>query len=417
MDGAVRESSPSAGIVPEKGASIRMQDRTETDQSAGIIEPAAVRQQLEQILAGPHFRQSRRYPAFLRYVVERTLDGGAADLKERTIAVDVFAREPSYDPSIDPIVRIAAGEVRKRLAQYYQQPGRENEIRIEMPLGSYLPEFSLPATSTAMPPAPPAPAPIPAPRRGFSRWLAVGVAVGLIALAAIVVSREWRRPSALEEFWHPVVSPRGNGVLVCFGGTELRPPANAPAGTGGILYVPWWDAVTLARLAGLIQAQGASLELVSEDQATFEDFQRAPAVLIGAFNDAWTLRLMEKMRFTFQEEGGRTWILDRDHPTNRDWLIDRSHPDSQGRLPLKEDFAIISRVENPRTQRITITVAGLYGFGTLAAGKFLTDPANLQAMAQRAPAGWQKRNMQIVIRTEVIEEDAGPPMVVAAAFW
>jgi hypothetical protein len=94
-----------------------------------------------------------------------------------------------------------------------------------------------------------------------------------------------------------------------------------------------------------------------------------------------------------------------------------SRKDSQGRPKLKEDFAVISRVENSRTRRITITVAGLYGFGTLAAGKFLTDPANLEAMAQRAPAGWQARNMQIVIRTEVIQDDAGPPTVVATAFW
>ncbi|MGA2576763.1 MAG: hypothetical protein ABSH24_12145 [Bryobacteraceae bacterium] len=111
-----------------------------------------------------------------------------------------------------------------------------------------------------------------------------------------------------------------------------------------------------------------------EDRATFEDFQNAPAVLIGAFNDAWTLRLMESMRFTFQQDGLRTWIVDRDHPTRRDWQIDKSHTDSQGRLLLKQDFAVISRVQNPRTRRITITVAGLYGYGTLAAGKFLTDP-------------------------------------------
>jgi len=126
---------------------------------------------------------------------------------------------------------------------------------------------------------------------------------------------------------------------------------------------------------------------------------------------------MEKMRFTFQQEGPRNRIVDRDHPTNHDWQIEKGRTDDQGRWLLKEDFAVISRVQNPRTRRITITVAGLYGYGTLAAGKFLTDPANLQAMAQRAPAGWQDRNMQIVIRTEVIQEDAGPPVVVATAFW
>lgn len=385
-----------------------------TGAEAGIA-PAAIRQQLEQILASPHFRHSRRYPAVLRYVVERTLDGAAADLKERTIAIDVFGRKPSYEPSTDPIVRITAGEVRKRLAQYYQQAGRDNEIRIEIPVGSYLPEFSFPAQTPVLV-APPAALRNSARPWLFFRWLAVGLAIALLVVAAFAVSA-WHRPNALEEFWHPVVSPRGNAVLVCIGGTGPRRDANAPTGIGSRRQVPWGDAVTLARLAGLIQSQGASLELVSEDRATFEDFQRAPAVLIGAFDDAWTLRLMEKMRFTFQQEGWRTRIVDRDHPTKRDWQIDLSQRDSQGKLLLKEDFAVISRVENPRTRRITITVAGLYAYGTMAAGKFLTDPVYLEALAQRAPANWQARNMQIVIRTEVIQDDAGPPAVVASAFW
>lgn len=160
---------------------------SETDPSAGAIRPAAVLQQLERILAGPHFRHSRRYPAFLRYVVERTLDGAAGELKERNIAVDVFARAPSYDPSIDPIVRITAGEVRKRLAQYYQHPGRESEIRIDLPLGSYLPEFSFPVVSAALPPLT-APVQITPRSWGSSRWLAVCLAIGLLALSATVLS-------------------------------------------------------------------------------------------------------------------------------------------------------------------------------------------------------------------------------------
>jgi len=126
---------------------------------------------------------------------------------------------------------------------------------------------------------------------------------------------------------------------------------------------------------------------------------------------------MEKMRFTFHHEAGQEWIGDREHPERRDWRIDMSQFDSDGRRTLKEDYAVISRVHNPRTGRITITVAGLFGYGTLAAGKFLTDPANLEAFAQHAPPGWQDLNMQIVIRTEVIQQDAGPPAVVASAFW
>jgi hypothetical protein len=126
---------------------------------------------------------------------------------------------------------------------------------------------------------------------------------------------------------------------------------------------------------------------------------------------------MEKMRFTFQREGTSFWIADRDNPGQRRWKIDLGQFDSSGRPVLKEDFAVVSRVSNPRTGRITITVAGLYGYGTLAAGKFLTDQTFLQKMSEVAPVGWQDRNMQIVIGTEVIQENSGPPRILATAFW
>src|SRR5262245_4692029 len=76
--------------------------------------------QLERLLANPLFRNSKRYPTLLRYVVERTLDGHPGELKERTLGVEVFGREPDYDTNLDPVVRITAAEIRKRLAQYYQ---------------------------------------------------------------------------------------------------------------------------------------------------------------------------------------------------------------------------------------------------------------------------------------------------------
>lgn len=188
------------------------------------FEPAAVREQLERILASSHFRNSKRYPALLRFVVERTLDGASGELKERNIAVDVFAREPSYDPSVDPVVRISAGEVRKRLAQYYQEQGRESELRIELPLGSYLPEFTPPATPIASS-TPPVPERVADRRWRYSPRLIVFAAAGLLVLAALGMLRPWSRPSALDRFWRPVVSPGGN-VILCVGGTGSRVAAD-----------------------------------------------------------------------------------------------------------------------------------------------------------------------------------------------
>ena len=102
---------------------------------------AAVRVQLERLLANPSFKNSKRYPALLRFVVERVLDGHTDSLKERTLGIEVFHRDPNYDTNQDPVVRTTAVEVRKRLALYYQEPGHEGEIRIEFPSGSYYQEW------------------------------------------------------------------------------------------------------------------------------------------------------------------------------------------------------------------------------------------------------------------------------------
>src|SRR5580700_10527244 len=97
--------------------------------------------QLERILTSDLFQHSKRYPNFLRYVVEHTLRGDGAQLKERTLGVAVFHRSPEYDTNADPVVRNTATEVRKRIDAYYRQPGREGEFRIGLPVGSYVPEF------------------------------------------------------------------------------------------------------------------------------------------------------------------------------------------------------------------------------------------------------------------------------------
>lgn len=93
-------------------------------------EREAIRKQLERMLANPLFKNSKRYPNLLRYVVEHTLERNPGELKERTLGVEVFGREPNYDTNADPVVRATAGEIRKRIAQYYHEHGRENEIRM-----------------------------------------------------------------------------------------------------------------------------------------------------------------------------------------------------------------------------------------------------------------------------------------------
>src|ERR1022692_149574 len=190
---------------------------------ADAAERQAVIAQLERMLAHPFFSHSKRYPNLLRYVVEHALDGHIDQVKERTLGVEVFGRDPKYDTNLDPVVRTTAGEIRKRIAQYYHLPGHENEIRIDLPSGSYLPEFRMP---THMPAAPTpevvsdALAGILAKPARRSRLIPVASTAAVLALlAALVLAvsfKPWTGPTALDQFWAPVIdSP--NAALLCIG--------------------------------------------------------------------------------------------------------------------------------------------------------------------------------------------------------
>src|SRR5580698_9555013 len=103
-----------------------------------------VRSQLERIVSDSRFTASKRYPSLLRYIVEQTLAENEDSLKERTLGVEVFHRPPDYDTNLDPVVRLCAVEVRKRLVQYYESPAHTAELRIDLNAGSYVPAFSQP---------------------------------------------------------------------------------------------------------------------------------------------------------------------------------------------------------------------------------------------------------------------------------
>lgn len=116
---------------------------------------SAVRQQLEKILAHDLFVRSERMGRFLRLAVERTLAGKADELKEYLVGVEVFDRKASYDPRVDPIVRVEARRLRQKLKAYYDGDGRADAVAIEFVAGSYAPQIRLRAETPAARPLEP----------------------------------------------------------------------------------------------------------------------------------------------------------------------------------------------------------------------------------------------------------------------
>jgi len=403
----------------------------------------AIREQLERMLANALFKNSKRYPNLLRYIVERTLDGASGELKERHLGVQVFGREPDYDTNADPIVRATAGEIRKRIAQYYHEHGHEAEIRIELTPGSYVPEFEILGAeseqgSGLQPVALQAPPAVERPALRPSKIGYAAVAFGILVLAGAAWLRPWVRHSALDRFWAPVVDSNGS-VLLCVGqrpflGTSAEPgqwwsndlprvPDSKPHSAAPItlfeLYylgsqnVALQDVRTLGMLNGLLQAKGKMCNLRGERSTSFADLRDGPVVLVGALNNDWTMRLMGPMRFGFEREKDTFWLEDRQNPGRRDRAVNYQTP----YLELNQDYALISRVLDPTTDRMVVIAAGLTGFGTFAAGEFLTNPTYLDAAVKQLPKNWERKNIQIVLETKVISGNSGPPHVIDKHVW
>src|SRR5689334_14917260 len=100
-----------------------------------------IRRQVDRILASPGFARNERLSGFLRFVVERHLEGRDHESKESVIATEILGRKPDFDPKHDPIVRTEAGRLRSRLSEYYAGEGKDDALVIELPKGGYVPTF------------------------------------------------------------------------------------------------------------------------------------------------------------------------------------------------------------------------------------------------------------------------------------
>ncbi len=406
-----------------------------------------VREQLGRIIASPVFRTSKRCVTFLEYVVHAAVEGRSASLKEKALGIRVFNRDPDYDPKQDSVVRVTANDVRKRLAQYYGL-GHQSELRIDLPPGSYLPDFHSPAEHTAIhgdlvPHS--ADARKPKPRQTI--WLRLLLltigAAAVVAILTFAIRRSEGARSVVDQFWAPMLEGT-EPVLLCVGqpraynlleplDTEIpkfhEQAHSAPAAKRSDVisidpnkivpmfdrYVALGDAMCLSDMAGLFTRRNRGYFIRGGGSTSFADLRESPAVLIGAFTNDWTLRLMGELRFTLERNGdlGSPHVHDRLNPSKRDWQLVNEWPDWK----MPADYAIVSRVLDPMTGKMVVSAAGITQYGTAAAGEFLTKAKYLQIALRQAPRDWTRKNIQFVLRTRVIQGTAGPPQVLATQFW
>ncbi|MGA2730802.1 MAG: hypothetical protein ABSE96_23575 [Terracidiphilus sp.] len=404
-------------------------------------DPTLVREQLRRLVAHPLFTNSKRYPVLLTYTVEQTLLGNASELKERTIGVEAFGREPVYDVNLDPVVRTAAAEVRKRLSQYYYNPDHAGELVIELPIGSYVPTFREPAASHMDFAAEPSVAekveslprdPVFQSRtdakaeQGRSRlvtrrWIPITVALLVAALIGFSVGRV-RLPSQAEvagessnmsRFWQPITATSSR-VTYCLGAPTDSVDLQSgpyPASEGGSLNT--YDVITLARSLVPLVPKNGQFRLLSASDTGFAQLREGPFVLIGAFDNPWTMRITQDLPMGFEYDNHVREVVDRKSTPKKIWTLQWQVPGKS----LARDYAIVARLHDTVTGEPVIILAGILGEGTEAASEVVSNPAYLDAMLQKAPKNWDRLNLETVIEANVIDGHPGPPTVITVETW
>jgi hypothetical protein len=389
-----------------------------------------MRDQIERLLADPLFSRSKRYTRFIRHVVELASDGCLEPLNERALGVAIFGRKPNYDTEADPIVRVTASEIRKRLTQYYADPKHSDEIRFQMQKGSYLPEFlpagtpELCAVVESVPEAKP------------TSWLrAHYLHISLTAACLAIGALYWivrPQPSALELFWAPLTNGPDT-VLVSYpqlsaenihleGGIAdpqvswADPLTPTPVPTGG----SWSrligslalqrDVSSACRISGFLGSKQKHVVAKGARDITMSSMRDTPMVILGGFNNEWTARLLPQVRFSFEGTGTVRFIRDRQHPDGTQWNFD-----SKG--PRAKDLIIITRVFDSPTGRAAVFAGGFSYWGTEAAIEYLIDPSHLKIALTGAPNHWDAKNLQIVLETIVVNGEAGVPRPLTIHYW
>ena len=450
----IMQNDSKAGLLMHPG------DLTEGDKQR-------IHKALDDMVGSVPFRTSRQCQDMLRYIVLHSLNGEEESLRERIIGVEVFGRRPDYDQAADPVVRIRAADVRKRIALYYEAADEAARyIKIAIPSGSYkasfeftgrskrehLPDHPSPALVAAVsveshvvnpPLVTAAPAESTKTVRARTRvWIKKHRLAVLTILAALVISMLYgvlqeTRQTAFERFWSPVLKNPNRG-LVYVGSNAVYSLSQAflekyrqqhhldkvemmgreflvPVGPNDIItgndlvpikdiYVTVGDVAATAKIASFLSLRKKEYDMRFGGDISVGDLHERPAILIGGFNNSWTLEMTDSLRYVFAYQ---FQIQDRFDKT-KNWKPDPA---------FTEDYAIVSRILNSKTGEILIAAAGIGQAGTRAAGDFLTSPQAINSVLRGAPKGWEKKNMQIVLHATVINGSPNQPDVVATYYW
>jgi hypothetical protein len=331
----------------------------------------------------------------------------------------------------------------------YHERGNESRLQIDLPLGSYVPEFKHLEVSQQPLPKEVQPAPsteiraaataslekisgesrgavLSHARVGSFRVLASAPAFWLLALTVSTVCfgvytlDKMSAQSVSDQFWNPLLKSPGSVLTVIptvlhAEGRDSRADSVAfiDSSHGPYSRISVCDAIALARFASLLGRRSKSFDVKEANLTNLVDLHERPSILVGAVNNHWTMRLAEPLRFHFLEEPSSVQIVDSENPKNHNWQVDYTRPYTYS----AHDYAIIARYKDATTGGNILIIAGIGAHATQAASEFVVTSNGLDQIRRFVPMGWEKRNLEMIVETDIINGDSGPPYLVAATTW
>jgi len=183
-------------------------------------------------------------------------------------------------------------------------------------------------------------------------------------------------------------------------------------------YVAYGDMVAANQITNMLARRSKSVRLRLADNVPFADLRQVPVLLVGAITNHWTMEFQQNWRFQFTfREGYNAVLVDTaDKPApgekQRQWLIPATNDDSAS-----DDYVLVCRLRSPSTGGFMLVVAGVKQFGTEAAGRHVSDPDQFAKVARGLPAGWEDKNLQVVLHVRVIGNTPAQPDVAAQQIW
>jgi hypothetical protein len=411
----------------------------------------AVLEHLNRLLKHPAFASSHRSTRFLRCIVEHRLqrENKGEPLKERMLGRELFGLDAAYDTNQFPVVRHTATDVRKRLAQYYSESGHEDELRIELPVGSYIPNVYPPirgreegkllgqsnvaraerASSEAELPI------VPKRKKAFPRqswWFLLTAAILLVFGIGFMAYRHtsflmshMSDAGVVEQFWLPVLKDNSPPVILVYDEVPLQqdPFVHAQEDVSSEEMMTVGDSMALLALVHWLDGVSKRYRISASDSLTMDDFQSSTIIVVGGNASKCVTQVIGDLRFHFSSQvvaDSKTlaWIADRKNPSRRFFS---TQPSASPKAML-EEFAIVARMKDQKNGRWRVVVAGLEPIGTLVVARFLLD-SNSSAMEftselnKQLPKGWSNKNLEAVIAVQVINGKAGFPRLVDLEVW